>query len=152
MLPGLPTPLRATGFGFTLARITVRPSRTRFAGRLNSGVRLHGKECGYTISKAAVLVCCGLWIDAWSCSGRLRLRYALSMADRDWALPIQLRSGASVPDIPRPASVQPHLRSNMGRAWTGSYCSRHLRSRTEALMSMQPNNSCMDSSVKQSLP
>ena len=39
MPPGLPTPLRATGFGFTLARITVRPSRTRFAGRLNSGVR-----------------------------------------------------------------------------------------------------------------
>ena len=141
VLPVLPLPLQASGFGFTLARITSRPSRTRFAGRLNSGVRLHGKECGYTISKAAVLVCCGLWIDAWSCSGRLRLRYALSMADRDWALPIQLRSGASVPDIPRPASVQPHLRSNMGRAWTGSYCSRHLRSRTEALMSMQPNNS-----------
>ena len=39
VLPDLPTPLRAAGFGFTLARITVRPSRTRFAGRLNSGVR-----------------------------------------------------------------------------------------------------------------
>ena len=37
--PWLPGPLRATDFGFTLARITVRPSRTRFAGRLNSGVR-----------------------------------------------------------------------------------------------------------------
>ena len=39
VLPTLPDPLRAAGFGFTLARITVRPSRTRFAGRLNSGVR-----------------------------------------------------------------------------------------------------------------
>src|SRR3990167_6200493 len=44
VLPTLPTPLRAAGFGFTLARITVRPSRTRFAGRLNSGVRPHEKE------------------------------------------------------------------------------------------------------------
>ena len=34
-------PLRVAGFGFTLARITVRSSRTRFAGRLNSGVREH---------------------------------------------------------------------------------------------------------------
>ncbi len=39
MLPVLPLPLQASGFGFTLARITSRPSRTRFAGRLNSGVR-----------------------------------------------------------------------------------------------------------------
>ncbi len=36
--PCSPDPLRVAGFGFTLARITVRPSRTRFAGRLNSGV------------------------------------------------------------------------------------------------------------------
>ena len=43
VLPGLPTPLRAAGFGFTLARITVRSSRTRFAGRLNSGVSCHGR-------------------------------------------------------------------------------------------------------------
>ncbi len=41
VFPGLPRPLRAAGFGFTLARITVRSSRTRFAGRLNSGVRAH---------------------------------------------------------------------------------------------------------------
>ena len=41
VLPALPDPLRGAGFGFTLARITVRPSRTRFAGRLNSGVRPH---------------------------------------------------------------------------------------------------------------
>ena len=37
--PAPPDPLRVAGFGFTLARITSRPSRTRFAGRLNSGVR-----------------------------------------------------------------------------------------------------------------
>ena len=36
--PRSPAPLQASGFGFTLARITSRPSRTRFAGRLNSGV------------------------------------------------------------------------------------------------------------------
>ena len=41
VLPVLPLPLQASGFGFTLARITSRPSRTRFAGRLNSGVRPH---------------------------------------------------------------------------------------------------------------
>ena len=43
VLPALPDPLRVTGFGFTLARITVRPSRTRFAGRLNSGVSRLGE-------------------------------------------------------------------------------------------------------------
>ena len=44
--PTLPVPLRAAGFGFTLGRITVRPSRTRFAGRLNSGVRRSGEDHG----------------------------------------------------------------------------------------------------------
>ena len=44
VLPGHPVPLRAAGFGFTLARITSRPSRTRFAGRLNSGVRPHSRN------------------------------------------------------------------------------------------------------------
>ena len=39
--PVFPDPLRAAGFGFTLARITVRSSRTRFAGRLNSGDMPH---------------------------------------------------------------------------------------------------------------
>ena len=38
-------PLRAAGFGFTLARITSHSSRTRFAGRLNSGVRPQPKHC-----------------------------------------------------------------------------------------------------------
>ncbi len=38
LLPGVPDPLRVTGFGFTLTRITSHSSRTRFAGRLNSGV------------------------------------------------------------------------------------------------------------------
>ena len=37
--PHLARLVAAAGFGFTLARITVRSSRTRFAGRLNSGVR-----------------------------------------------------------------------------------------------------------------
>jgi len=37
--PGFPDPLRLADFGFTLARITIHSSRTRFAGRLNSGVR-----------------------------------------------------------------------------------------------------------------
>ena len=36
--PHLARLVAAAGFGFTLARITVRSSRTRFAGRLNSGV------------------------------------------------------------------------------------------------------------------
>ena len=53
VLPTLPAPLRAAGFGFTLARITVRPSRTRFAGRLNSGVRRRRKQCSYLKKNSA---------------------------------------------------------------------------------------------------
>ena len=55
VLPSFPRPLQAAGFGFTLARITVRSSRTRFAGRLNSGV-IRGQATSLRFASAGTAV------------------------------------------------------------------------------------------------
>ena len=92
VLPVLPLPLQASGFGFTLARITSRPSRTRFAGRLNAGVRPgfpHG--------------CCQLQGGSLhpACPSRLHLARAVQASAGGLAAP-RLRTDATLRKI-RPA-------------------------------------------------